>query len=95
MNNFFDILKDILLKESGGKLYEEENFDKLFSSFMLCRYISMRPSLIEYSEILNQFQMTLDKRQLYTLAYNIIPKQGNSFIKYISKAKKKKEKDED
>ena len=86
----FELVIDICMKYSG-KLFLSENFEKIFSPYILCRYISMRPSLIEYACILNQVNSTskLTKKQFYIFAYNLIPKQSNSFIKYIKKKEKK------
>lgn len=86
----FELVIDICMKYSG-KLYLSENFEKIFSPYILCRYISMRSSLIEYANILNQINSTakLTKKQFYIFAYNLIPKQSNSFIKYIKKKEKK------
>lgn len=85
----YELVIDICMKYSG-KLYLADNFDKIFSPYILCRYISMRSSLIEYANILNDIQSTskLSKKQFYLLAYNLIPKQTNSFIKYIKKKEK-------
>lgn len=91
INSFFDCLADILLKISGGTLYEDKNFNKYFSVYVLCRYISMRSDLIQYAEILNQLQTIITSQQLYKLAYNIIPIQKSSFIKYIKKNKQDKD----
>jgi hypothetical protein len=85
----YELVIDICMKYSG-KLYLADNFDKIFSPYILCRYISMRTNLIEYANILNIIQSTskLSKKQFYLLAYNLIPKQTNSFIKYIKKKEK-------
>ena len=89
MKSFFDILKDILLKQSGGTLHEETEFNTLFSPFMLARYLSMRDDLMIYARIINKYQTVLEPYQIYQLAYKMIPKQRNGYIKYISKKKKK------
>lgn len=89
--NFFDCLTDILLKYSGGELVKSKEFRKCFSSYMLCRYISMKESLIKYAEYLNIMQTKLTAEQLYILAYKLIPKQTSGYIKYI-KSNKKEEK---
>ena len=85
--NLFDIVADVLSKRSNGTLDQDPEFHKVFSSFMLVRYLSMRPSLIDAAEILNSVQGVLSPSQLYKLAYSIVPKQGSPFIKYISKRK--------
>ena len=89
IDNFFDCLSDVLLKHSGGKLHTFTNFKKCWSSFMLCRYLSMKSSLMDYSIMFNQLQTILTSEQLYILAYNTIPKQSSGFITYISKKDKK------
>ena len=63
----FELVIDICMKYSG-RLYESDNFDKLFSPYILCRYISMRKNLIEYANILNIVNSTakLSKKQFYT-----------------------------
>ena len=94
-NALWELVVDVLLKVSG-KLYLSEKFDKLFSPYVFCRYISMRPSLIEFANYLNTVNSNsgLTKKQFYILAYNLIPKQSNSFIKYIKKKEKIKNDDE-
>jgi hypothetical protein len=86
----FELVIDICMKYSG-ELYKSDNFEKLFSPYILCRYISMKHNLIDYANILNIVNSTskLSKKQFYIFAYNLIPKQTNSFIKYIKKKEKK------
>ena len=88
INNFFDILQDILLKKSEGTLHLKEEFKKHMSSYMLARYLSMSSYLFEYGYIINSWQLTLSPEQIYLWAYNNVPKQKSGFIKYISKKKK-------
>jgi hypothetical protein len=92
ISSFFDCLSDILLKYSGGELRKSPEFKKHFSSYMLCRYLSMKESLLPYAEYLNNLQTILSSEQMYILAYNLIPKQKTGFIKYIKKNKKEDEK---
>ena len=92
MKSFFDILQDVLLKKSGGKLPEEPEFGKFMSNFMLVRYLSMQNNLLPYAQILNKYQCTMSSLEMYTWAYNNIPKQKSAWIKYISKKKKKEKK---
>ena len=49
----------------------------------------MKPSLIVYAEYLNLIQNVLTSEQFYKLAYKLIPKQKNGYIKYIKKINKK------
>jgi hypothetical protein len=85
----WELVLDILLKISG-KLFLSENFEKIFSPYILCRYLSMNTRLIDYAIYLNSVNSNsnLSKEQFYKLAYSIIPKQQNSYIKYIKKIKK-------
>lgn len=90
ISSFYDCLSDILLKISGGNLYKYPEFKKHFSNFMLCRYLSMHPTLISFAEYLNKIQLKLSQEQFYKLAYFIIPKQKNGYIRYIKKVSKDK-----
>ena len=85
---FFNILSDILLKESG-KLNEELEFNRVMNRYMVIRYLSMKDSLVGYAEYINKYLNTLNNEQFYKLCYNLIPKQNNGYIKYISKPKTK------
>lgn len=87
ISNFFDCLTDLLLKYSNGDLIHAENFRKYFSPYMVCRYISMKEKLLPYAEYLNQVQTILTYEQFYQLAYKLIPKQHNGYIKYLKKTK--------
>ena len=84
---FFDVMKDILLKQNG-ELDKETNFNQVFSSFMLVRYLSMKPELMEYADKLNSWQKFLSSKQIYKWAYKNIPRQSTGFIPYIKKKKK-------
>ena len=95
MKNFFDILADILMKKSGGTLHEQSGFQSKFSTFMIVRYLSMNDKLLPYANELNKLQLTLSPTQVYLWCYHNIPKQRSSYIKYISKPKKKKTKKKD
>lgn len=87
ISSFFDCLSDILLKYSNGELINAPDFKKHFSPYMLCRYLSMKTSLIKYAEYLNMLQTRLTAEQIFLLAYKLIPKQSSGFIKYLKKEK--------
>ena len=91
----YEIIVNILAKYSDN-LYEAENFNSLFSPFVTCRYLSMRNELIPYAEYLSTVYSNskLTNVEFYKLCYNLIPKQKNSFIRYIKKMEKKKTKDD-
>lgn len=92
----WEIMIDILLKVSGTLYENEEEFQKVFSPFLLCRFLSMREDLIEYADLLNTISSNskLSNKQFYKLAYQLIPKQRNGYIKYIKKLKKDKKKND-
>ena len=93
IDSFFDCMSDILLKLTSGKLYKSNDFEKHFSPFMVCRYLSMNKNLLPFAEYLNSVQTILDKKRFYILAYSLIPKQKSSFIRYLKKTKKNKDVD--
>ena len=68
----YEIVIDICMKYSG-RLYEADNFEKIFSPFILCRYISMKYQLKDYANILNHINSTakLSKKQFYIFALKI------------------------
>lgn len=88
----FEIIFNILTKCSNT-LYNAERFKESFSPFMLCRYLSMRNDLFPYAEYLSTVYSTskLSNVNFYKLAYSLIPKQDNTFIKYIKKQKTEKD----
>jgi len=92
--DLFDVLNDIMMKRSGGKLHETEGFDKVMSTYMVCRYLSMRQSTNIYGTLLNKYQGTLSPSQVYLWLYDTVPKQTSGFIPYLKRQKKPKAKQE-
>ena len=88
----FPIIINILSKCSDT-LYEADRFKEIFSPFILCRYLSMREDLFPYAEYLSSVFSTskLSSINFYKLAYKLIPKQRNTFIRYIKKQKSEKD----
>jgi len=99
--NTFDYLKDVIRFKSGV-LCEDPEFRSNWSSFMIARYVSMKESkrntskakaTEEYVDVackMNRFQCTLSSEQMYKYATAAIPQDSNSYIKYITKPKVKK-----
>jgi len=87
--NPFEIYENVIMKYND-ELYKADNFDKLFSQYMLCRFLSMKNDLIQYAVYLETIlsNSNLTKKQFYQLAYKLVPKQRNGFIKYIKKPEK-------
>lgn len=88
---FFDFLKVLLLKTGTKEQWmEHQDFDKIFSPFMLARYLSMKPQLLQWARAVNHLNASsLDKRSIFAFAWDNIPKQTNGYIPYIKKEKKK------
>lgn len=92
----YEIVINILSKYSDN-LYKADNFNSIFSPFLLCRFLSMKNDLLPYAEYLSTVYSTskLSNIDFYKLSYALIPKQNNSFIKYIKKKEKNKTKEKD
>jgi hypothetical protein len=88
---FFTILKDILTKGNSKEYYlEHPDFDKVFSSFMLARYLSMRSDLMMWARLINHLNVAkVSPRNIFIFAWDSIPKQKNGYIPYIKKDKRK------
>ena len=89
----YDFVSDILTKKSGGTLYKDPRF-KSFNSYMLCRYLSMKPHLIPFAEALLKYQSVLTDEQVYRWAYSVIPKQRSGFVTYMKPRKSKNKAEE-
>ena len=76
IDNFFDCMSDLLLKLSNGKLYKSNDFDKHFSPYMVCRYLSMNKNLLPYISRSQKRNQRLPYRHTYQPAYNYC--NGNS-----------------
>jgi len=88
---FYEII-NVLLTKSKPKSFilEDPDFEKVFSSFMLARYLSMHPKLLGYARLVNHMNTAkLDSAQMFNFAYDHIPKQKSGYISYMKKAKKK------
>lgn len=85
--NLFDCLKDIIVTKRGD-LNDHPDFSKVWSNYMIARYLSMEPKFLEISQIVNRMQGHQDDETVYKFLVKNIPKQRSSFIKYISKPKK-------
>ena len=88
-NYLFEYLQNIL-KDKSEELYDKHiadcEFEASFSPFMILRYLSMHVNE-EVREIVLENQRVLEnfpgKAELYKYLFMIIPKQTNTFIKYI------------
>mgnify|MGYP003661877301 FL=1 len=85
IKNVFDWLNEITEHKSPVDSFTEEDWGK-WNTYMIHRFISMN---IEYVELANYIQTIPyeEKKQIYTIYKEIIPKK-KAFFRYI-KAKKK------
>ena len=67
----YEIVIDICMKYSG-RLYEADNFEKIFSPFILCRYISMKYQLKDYANILNHINSTAKLSKKHRRKFGIL-----------------------
>ena len=69
--------------------FEEYDSWKQFNTFMIMKWIYFG-GFVEQANILNKYLSVLNKTQVFTMLYQIIPKNYN-FIKYIKKEKNNNE----
>lgn len=85
----FDHLANLTHKKvSWDKLSEADR--KSFSPYLINRWLSMNPDFIELVDMLQQYTIgILDKKQVYQLYYELLPRQ-KTFSKYIKGKKENK-----
>jgi hypothetical protein len=85
----FDCLKDIITNKTGT-LHKEDDFKKVWSNYMIIRYLSMDSRFRAIAVEMNKFSETLSSEQMYLFLVKMIPYNKRNFIKYIKPAKAKK-----
>ena len=85
----FDCLNDIIVTKSG-KLHEDMEFTKVWSNYIILRYLSMDNKYRQYATILNKHVSTFTQVEMYRILLKVLPKQNSCFISYIKKTKKSK-----
>lgn len=88
----FDILKDVLTTKKGN-LHESPDFSKVYSNYMLARYLSMRSELIQYGQWLNQYGTVMSSENCYKFLVKMVPKSKVPYIQYLKSKKEVKEKE--
>lgn len=96
--NFFDLLRRIAFfsKSSAEELNSEDL--QQFSPFMLNRWLSFydKSKAIFINETVNRFTSIFDdKRDMFNLYNNLVPKSRYKKIEYIKKKKEKEKKEKD
>lgn len=61
---------------------------KSWSNYMVCRFLSMQPELIEYINELQKFASLLEPKEFYQILIMIVPR-GRAFYPYVKKSGKK------
>lgn len=61
---------------------------KSWSNYMVCRFLSMQPSLVEHINDLQRYSGVLSPRDLYKVLIRIVPK-GRAFYPYIKSTSEK------
>tara|TARA_R110002020_G_scaffold260123_1_gene474313 strand:- start:26 stop:442 length:417 start_codon:yes stop_codon:yes gene_type:complete len=84
----FDWLNEITLHKKSWDSFSEEDH-KSFNTFIINRFLSMNKDWIEIVNMLQQYTIGMDSRDVYTLYINLIPK-GKKFLKYIKGKSDKK-----
>ena len=77
----FDWLNQITLNKQPWDSFSEEDH-KSFNAFIINRFLSMNEDWIEIVNMLQQYTIGMDSKDVYTLYINLIPK-GKQFLKYI------------
>jgi hypothetical protein len=89
----FDHLANITFKKVDWNTLSELD-QKSFSPYLINRWLSMNPDLIEIVDMFQQYTIgPLSKKHVYQLYYDVLPKQ-KMYTKYI-KGKKAKEYNKD
>ena len=89
----FDHLANITFKKVDWNTLSELD-QKSFSPYLINRWLSMNPDLIEIVDMFQQYTIgPLSKKHVYQLYYDVLPKQ-KMYTKYI-KGKKSKEYNKD
>lgn len=81
----FDIVNDIKYYKTGT-LLDDEEYEKLFNTFMVLRILSMNDDNCELANIVNEYQNVLDKKSMYLLLIELIPK-AKTYDEYIKQNK--------
>ena len=84
----FDWLNEITLHKKSWDSFSEEDH-KSFNTFIINRFLSMNKDWIEIVNMLQQYTIGMESRDVYTLYINLIPK-GKKFLKYIKGKSDKK-----
>lgn len=89
----FDHINHIREKQDPNYFESLSEADKKsWSNYMVCRFLSMQPSLIEHINDLQRYSGVLSPRELYKVLIRIVPK-GRAFYPYIKSKSEKHNKE--
>ena len=91
---FFNTLNDVLFYKKGNQLSNVDHYTD-FSPFLINRWVSMySPDMCSIiNDTMNRYHSLFDdKRQMYKLYLNLLPKVSSKYIRYIKKKKVDKDK---
>ena len=83
----FDILRDIL-RDKTGTMDSEPDFEKVFNSFMINRYLSMHDEKSVRDIVLESSRLGLERMgnsEYYHYLVSAVPYTGKTFIKYLKR----------
>jgi len=84
----FDWLNQITYNKKEWDTFSEEDH-KSFSTFIINRFLSMNKEWIEIVNMLQQYTIGMESKDVYNLYKNLIPKE-KKFLRYIKGKKDKK-----
>ena len=83
-----DWLNQVMIHKQPWDSFSESD-QKSFNTFIINRFLSMNKDWIEIVNMLQQYTIGMESRDVYTLYINLIPK-GKKFLKYIKGKSDKK-----
>jgi hypothetical protein len=85
-NYLFDIINDIKWHKKGN-LLDIEEYEKAFNNFIVMRMLAQNNDTCEMINMINEYQQTLSKKQLYKLLIELVPKAKtfDGFVKSVSR----------
>ena len=83
-----DWLNQVMIHKKSWDSFSEEDH-KSFNTFIINRFLSMNKDWIEIVNMLQQYTIGMESKDVYTLYINLMPK-GKRFLKYIKGKKDKK-----
>ena len=84
----FDWLNQITMHKKDWNTFSEEDH-KSFNTFIINRFLSMNKEWIEIINMLQQYTIGMESKDVYNLYKNLIPRE-KKFLRYIKGKRNKK-----